>query len=264
MDQTPLFIVNAFTNGSFSGNPAAVCIRESWLSDELMQKIAMQNNLSETAFLVPTAEGYTIRWFTPAVEVDLCGHATLASAFTLFTEFDVQDSITFFSPRSGQLSAKREEDLIYLNFPIDEFHQTYEEDFFEEALGIRPVETYRGKTDMVAVLSSEQEVRELQPNISKILSLPGRGIIITAPGEMVDFVSRFFAPQSGVDEDPVTGSAHTTLTPLWASKLGKDSMHARQLSNRGGSIHCFLKGERCHLGGMAELYLKGNMLLPSS
>ena len=259
--QLSLYQLDAFTDKVFGGNPAAVVPLTSWLPDETMQAIAAENNLAETAFYVPTETGFHIRWFTPTVEVDLCGHATLASAYVLFSlENYAHDEINFDS-RSGVLNVRKEGDWLVLNFPADSIHkQLLSPPAFLEALGeISPVEILRGKTDFMAVLESEEQVRTLQPDIIVLSTLPARGVIITAPGDSVDFVSRFFAPQSGIAEDPVTGSAHTTLTPYWADKLGKTEMEALQVSARGGVLKTKLIGDRVEIAGQVKLYLQGTI-----
>ncbi|MCA0230764.1 MAG: PhzF family phenazine biosynthesis protein [Bacteroidetes bacterium] len=259
--QLSLYQLDAFTDKVFGGNPAAVVPLTSWLPDETMQAIAAENNLAETAFYVPTETGFHIRWFTPTVEVDLCGHATLASAYVLFSlENYAHDEINFDS-RSGILNVRKEGDWLVLNFPADSIHkQLLSPPALLEALGeISPVEILRGKTDFMAVLESEEQVRTLQPDIIVLSTLPARGVIITAPGDSVDFVSRFFAPQSGIAEDPVTGSAHTTLTPYWADKLGKTEMEALQVSARGGVLKTKLIGDRVEIAGQVKLYLRGTI-----
>lgn len=259
--QLSLYQLDAFTDKVFGGNPAAVVPLTSWLPDETMQAIAAENNLAETAFYVPTEAGFHIRWFTPTVEVDLCGHATLASAYVLFSlENYAHDEINFDS-RSGILNVRKEGNWLVLNFPADSIHkQLLSPPALLEALGdITPVEILRGKTDFMAVLESEEQVRTLQPDIIVLSTLPARGVIITAPGNSVDFVSRFFAPQSGIAEDPVTGSAHTTLTPYWAEKLGKTEMEALQVSARGGVLKTKLIGDRVEIAGQVKLYLRGTI-----
>lgn len=259
--QLSLYQLDAFTDKVFGGNPAAVVPLTSWLPDETMQAVAAENNLAETAFYVPTEAGFHIRWFTPTVEVDLCGHATLASAYVLFSlENYAHDEINFDS-RSGILNVRKEGDWLVLNFPADSIHkQLLSPPALLEALGdISPVEILRGKTDFMAVLESEEQVRTLQPDIIVLSTLPARGVIMTAPGDSVDFVSRFFAPQSGIAEDPVTGSAHTTLAPYWAAKLGKTEMEALQVSARGGVLKIKLIGDRVEIAGQVKLYLRGTI-----
>ena len=255
-----MFQLDAFTDRLFSGNPAAVCMLETWLSDELMQAIAAENNLAETAFVVANAGSFLIRWFTPTVEVDLCGHATLASAYALFNCLGhTEPEIKFFSPRSGELRVFRQRENLFLDFPTDTLKASDDHDQLTRCINTHPKEVYRGKTDFIAIVNSEDEVAQLQPDFDEIRKLPARGLIVTARGKQVDFVSRFFAPQSGIDEDPATGSAHTSLIPLWADRLSKKEMTAKQLSRRGGSFICVHNGERCFIGGRARLYLTGEI-----
>ncbi|MBK6962788.1 MAG: PhzF family phenazine biosynthesis protein [Bacteroidales bacterium] len=262
MEKIKIYQADAFTDSLFSGNPAAVCFLDTWLADETMQNIAAENNLAETAFLVKVKDYFEIRWFTPAVEVDLCGHATLASAFVLFECLDYKEPvINFFSPRSGELKVSKEAELLYLDFPTDIMHKAGHIPLIQNGIGIQPTEVYRGKTDFIAFLENEEEVRNLVPDLHEISKLEARGLIVTAKGNEVDFVSRFFGPQSGIDEDPVTGSAHTSLIPLWSEKLGKNEMVARQLSKRGGTIFCSNRGARCLIGGKAKLYLSGEIYI---
>jgi len=255
-----IFQVDAFTDALFRGNPAAVCPLNEWLDDSILQSIAAENNLAETAFFLPREKDFEIRWFTPTIEVDLCGHATLASAFVLFECLGHKgEDVKFHSPRSGTLGVFKHGDVLFLDFPTDTLKATGDTSIIRDCIGVQPVETYKGKTDIIAVVGGEKEVRELQPDLEKISKLPARGLIVTARGDKVDFVSRFFGPQSGIDEDPVTGSAHTSLIPLWSSKLGKKEMLARQLSKRGGALICISKGERCLIGGHAKLYMTGEI-----
>ena len=263
MQRIKIFQVDAFTNALFSGNPAAVCLTDQWLTDQTMQSIAMENNLSETAFVVPAGDAYEIRWFTPVTEVDLCGHATLASACILFNQQGYPGSvIRFRSPRSGALNVRKDGEMFYLDFPTDTLVSlSGEYTMIERGMGIQPIEVYKGKTDYLAVVANESEVRHLKPDFNEISKLDARGLIVTAKGDQVDFVSRFFAPQSGINEDPVTGSAHTSLLPYWVKKLGKNQLIARQLSARGGQLHCEFKNDRCLIGGEARLYLTGEIIL---
>ncbi|MBN1938269.1 MAG: PhzF family phenazine biosynthesis protein [Candidatus Aminicenantes bacterium] len=254
-----LYQVDAFTPKLFRGNPAGVCPLETWLPDELMQKIAMENNLAETAFFVRTGERFRIRWFTPAVEVDLCGHATLASAFVIFNKEHFSGEKIEFDSRSGRLCVRREGDLLTLDFPADAYQPVAPPVGLVEALGAEPAELHRGKTDYLAVYGTQAEIEALSPDFGKLGKIEARGIIATAPGNDVDFVSRFFAPQVGIDEDPVTGSAHTTLTPYWASRLGKAEMSAMQLSKRRGWLRVRLNGDRVEISGQASVYLEGRI-----
>ena len=260
MPQTKIYQVDAFTNEIFGGNPAAVCPLNEWLPDSMMQNIAMENNLAETAFYVKNGDRYEIRWFTPILEVDLCGHATLASSFVLFNHENHQgESITFFSHRSGILTVTRQKHLLTLDFPVDTLKQEDVKDSHWKGLGIKPKEVYRGKTDYMMVFEDESQIKSLRPDFRLVNELDCRGIIATSKGDAVDFVSRFFAPQSGIDEDPVTGSAHTSLTPYWSNKLGKKTLSAIQLSKRKGLLTCTDNGERILISGQARLYLKGEI-----
>ena len=228
-----------------------------------MQAIAAENNLAETAFVVPDGKRFQIRWFTPTVEVDLCGHATLAASFVYFNHLGYTgDEIIFHSPRSGELKVRPKGDLLFLDFPADSLtpgrdHATS----IKACIGIEALEVFKGKTDLLAIVKDEEAVRSIHPDMRETSRLPARGLIVTAKGNDVDFVSRFFAPQSGIDEDPVTGSAHTSLIPLWSRKLGKTEMRAKQLSQRGGELWCVDNGERCLIGGKGKLYLTGEIQL---
>lgn len=255
-----LYQIDAFSDRSFSGNPAAVCPLHEWISEDLMQKIAMENNLAETAFYVQKENQVEIRWFTPTVEVDLCGHATLASAYVLFNYegFD-QTTIHFYSPRSGALPVKKNGRQITLNFPVDTLVSCEITEELHSCFEAVPQEAYKGKTDYVLVFDSEMTIKSLRPKLSNIEKLKARGLMATAMGTETDFVSRFFAPQSGIDEDPVTGSAHTTLTPLWSKKLNKLNLTARQLSSREGNINCRLNNDRVELTGTCYPYLIGEI-----
>jgi PhzF family phenazine biosynthesis protein len=229
-----------------------------------MQSVANENNLAETAFVVPNGQDFDIRWFTPTVEVDLCGHATLATAFILFNIHNYYGSrIIFHSPRSGLLAVEKENNMLFLDFPTDSVIAITEEQSagLEKCIGIKPLESYKGKTDYIAVIDSENLLRNLQPDLNEISKLKARGLIVTAQGDTVDFVSRFFAPQSGINEDPVTGSAHTSLLPLWSKRLGKNRMIATQISKRSGQLICEFKNDRCLIGGKARLYLTGELTL---
>lgn len=255
-----IYQVDAFTDKVFGGNPAAVCPLDHWLDDKLMQKIAMENNLAETAFYVKSGNEYQLRWYTPTVEVDLCGHATLAAAFVLFNfENHPGSQINFLSPHSGKLTVTKQDDLLTLNFPADTVEPVEPFKALTDGFNILPVEILKGKTDYLLVFRNEKEITEIIPQFNKIALLNARGVIVTAHGNSVDFVSRFFAPQSGVNEDPVTGSAHTTLTPYWAKELGKNELTAVQLSKRKGYLNCKLLDNRVEISGRARLYLKGEI-----
>ncbi len=254
-----IYQVDAFAERLFGGNPAAVCPLDAWLPDDVMQQIAAENNLAETAFYVPADGGFQIRWFTPTVEVDLCGHATLASAHVVFAHDRPKDDVVEFASKSGLLKVKREGELLVLDFPADTVEPVTVPQMLIDALGREPIETYKGKTDYLLVYGVEEHVAGLTPDLCDLAMVPARGIIVTAPGREVDFVSRFFAPQVGVPEDPVTGSAHTTLTPYWSARLGKRELSAMQLSKRQGRLRCRLAGNRVEIAGRAVPYLSGTI-----
>lgn len=259
----PLYQVDAFAEELFRGNPAAVCPLEHWLPDEVLQAIAQENNLSETAFYVPEGEGFALRWFTPRSEVDLCGHATLAAAHVLFEKRAFAGKEVLFHTRSGVLKVGKEGERLILDFPAQRASPCETPDLLVEALGARPHAVCRA-LDYMAVYGEEEEVKSLAPDFRLLGQLDLRGVIVTAPGREVDFVSRFFAPKVGIDEDPVTGSAHCTLTPYWAGELGRPSLSARQLSPRTGSLQCLLEGERVLISGSVVSYLEGTITLASS
>jgi len=263
MKQFPIYQVDAFADRLFRGNPAAVCFIDAWPQDHLLQSIAAENNLAETAFLLKRNGDYEIRWFTPTVEVDLCGHATLASAFVIFVlQGHSDDEICFYSRFSGELRVRRQDDILFLDFPVDRLEASGLKKEIAQSIGVEVLEVYKGRGDLLAVVESEAIVKALQPDLKLVEALDARGLIVTAKGESVDFVSRFFAPQSGINEDPVTGSAHTTLLPYWYKKTGKKAFIARQLSSRGGTLDCRLDGDRCYIGGTAVLYSEGVIHLP--
>ncbi len=260
MKKYKFYQIDSFTKEVFKGNPAGVCLLDEWIPDDLMQSIATENNLSETAFIVPKQDDYEIRWFTPAVEVDLCGHATLAAGFVFYELLGFQkEKISFISPKSGLLSVSKKNEFYFLNFPSDEINPITDCSEIENCIGVKVMEAYKGKTDVIAFIENENTLQKLTPNFKQIAQLKGRGLIVTAPGNTVDFVSRFFAPQAGIDEDPVTGSTHTSLTPLWSKKLNKEKLTAKQLSKRVGDLICEYQGQRCSIGGQAVLYLEGEI-----
>lgn len=259
----PFYQVDAFTTKVFSGNPAGVCLLEGPLKDEIMQQIAAENNLAETAFIRTDLEPFQIRWFTPTVEVDLCGHATLASAYVLFKLKDVKEVIRFQSLRSGELTVAKNEDLLTLDFPIDQIIPIGIKNEWIEAIGSPILEAYTGRTDLVLRVENEAIVKDLQPDFEMIKRWPFVGVIVTAKGTDVDFVSRFFGPAVGIDEDPVTGSAHTSLVAYWSKKLKKTTLSARQESKRKGHLLCEINGERALITGNAQLYLKGEIYVPN-
>ena len=256
-----IYQIDAFTSKLFGGNPAAVCILEKWLETDLMQKIAAENNLAETAFAVKNTNHYELRWFTPEIEVDLCGHATLATAFVLYNHYDFKENtLRFISPRSGELLVqKNESGLLTMDFPTDDLTLVSEQINISKAIGKQPLETYKGKTDYMLIYESQEEIENINPNFHLLNVLDCRGVIVTAKGNEVDFVSRFFAPQCGIPEDPVTGSAHTTLTPYWSEKLNKKIMTAKQLSERGGAIQCEYLEDRVKISGNGVCYLVGEI-----
>ena len=254
----PLFQIDAFAERVFQGNPAAVCPLEAWLPEALMQAIAAENNLSETAFCVPEGEGYGLRWFTPLKEIDLCGHATLATAHVLFEHLGFAGAEIVFSTRSGALRVTRAGDRLAMDFPAKAVEPCAAPGALIEGLGRTPLEVYGGR-DYLAVFADAAEVRALRPDPRRLAELDRHGVTVTALGGAedgdVDFVSRFFVPKFGVDEDPVTGSAHCSLTPFWAARLGKATLEARQVSRRGGRLQCTLAGERVILRGRAVTYM---------
>ncbi len=255
-----LYQIDAFTDTVFKGNPAAVCILENWPSEELMQNIAAENNLSETAFVVKNEDKFEIRWFTPTLEVALCGHATLASAHVLFLYYHHPGSqLHFFSKHSGDLFVSKKDDMLTLDFPIDPIAKVDPPEELLAAFKKKPIEVYQGKTDYLLIFESQKDIKGCKPDMEMLKKSNARGVIVSAPGKKADFVSRFFAPGSGVDEDPVTGSAHTTLTPYWSEKLDKTRMKARQLSKRGGKLTCELNEDRVLISGRAVTYLKGEI-----
>ena len=257
-----IYQIDAFADTLFSGNPAAVCPLENWLDADIMQKIAAENNLAETAFTVPVENGFEIRWFTPEVEVDLCGHATLASAYTLMNfEGFLGKKINFFSRNSGTLTVTKNRDFLTLDFPVDNLQKVKDLAIFEKCFAYQPIEAYQGKTDYLLVFENEHQIQNIEPNIPEIAKINARGIIVSSISENYDFVSRFFGPNCGVNEDPVTGSAHTTLTPFWAEKLGKNKLTAKQISKRGGVLECELKNDRVLISGKCKTYLKGEIFI---
>jgi PhzF family phenazine biosynthesis protein len=256
----PVYQVDAFASELFRGNPAAVCPLETWLPDHVMQAIAAENNLAETAFFCRENGRYRLRWFTPESEIDLCGHATLASAYVVFEHLNSSLSEVAFDTRSGELVVKRRRSLLELDLPSRPLTPIETPPGLAEALGGNPI--WVGKSrDWVAVFETEDQVKNLKPDLGALAKLPIFAVAVTAPGHDVDFVSRFFAPAEGVPEDPVTGSAHCNLVPYWAERLGKTLLRARQVSRRGGDLECELAGDRVLLRGGAVLYLTGTIHL---
>lgn len=256
----PLYQVDAFTGRLFAGNPAAICPLDEWLDGRLMQSIAAENNLSETAFFTRQGDLYHLRWFTPGMEVDLCGHATLASAFVIFEYLDPAATSVRFQTRSGELTVSRRGDLLSMDFPARPPQRCPASSEVVAALGKAPVE-YWSSRDIMAVYETGEDVRSLAPDMRALARTGQFAVIATAPGRDADFVSRFFAPGAGVDEDPVTGSAHCTLVPYWAARLGKPSLHALQVSARGGELFCRSLGERVEIAGRAIRYLEGSIFV---
>jgi PhzF family phenazine biosynthesis protein len=260
MKTLPIYQVDAFTTGPFSGNPAAVCILSGWPADDIMQNIALENNLAETAFIIPQGDDWLIRWFTPATEVDLCGHATLASSYVVMNILQpAMTQVIFHSRYMGALIVRKRGEMLELDFPSDTPEPCKLPEIIRESLDREPLECYKGRSDYLLLYDSESDIVNLVPDFRKLARAEGRGTIVTAPGSDVDFVSRFFVPGAGIDEDPVTGSAHTTLTPFWSERLDKKNLKARQLSARGGYLECSLAGDRTLIAGRAMLYLKGEI-----
>ena len=256
----PAYQIDAFTNHIFAGNPAAVCPLDAWLEKDRMQAIAQENNLSETAFFVPEDKGYHIRWFTPVTEVDLCGHATLASAFVVFNYLNQSTRQVEFNSRSGKLIVMKENDRLAMNFPAQPPEACETHPALIEALGKDPLEVLVSE-DYFVIFSVEQDILDLRPDMEKLKRVDLRGIVVTAKGNQADFVSRFFAPKFGVHEDPVTGSAHCALIPYWAKQLGKKNLLAHQISQRGGELFCRDEGTRVVIAGQAVLFMKGIITL---
>jgi predicted PhzF superfamily epimerase YddE/YHI9 len=261
MNRLPYFHVDAFTSRLFAGNPAGVCPVPEWPADELMRRIAAENNLSETAFLVDRGEHYDLRWFTPAVEVDLCGHATLAGAHIVFTELKKKATEVRFETRSGPLVVKRSGELLVMDFPARPGQPVATPPpALLQGLGRPPLEVLKAR-DFLCVYASEQEVRDLKPDFAALARVDSLGVIATAPGTDADFVSRFFAPRAGLNEDPVTGSAHCTLVPYWSQRLKKKELLAHQVSARGGELFCTDRADRTLLAGHAITYSEGTLRL---
>jgi predicted PhzF superfamily epimerase YddE/YHI9 len=259
----PIYQIDAFTDRPFSGNPAAVCPLQRWLPDETLQAIATENNLSETAYYIPNGAGYHLRWFTPAVEVDLCGHATLAAAHVIWTiRRESAAALLRFETRSGGLTVGRDGSLYAMDFPSRAPAQCTVDPGLAAAIGAQPQQVL-GARDYLCVFESEDQVRTLAPNMERVAALDRFAAVATAPGRDCDFVSRFFAPAQGVPEDPVTGSSHCTLIPYWSRRLGKKKMHARQVSRRGGELWCEDRGERVRIAGQAVTFLQGEIELLS-
>ena len=260
--ELPIYQVDAFTTRLFAGNPAAVVPLDEWIDESLMQKIAAENNLAETAFIVPVNDAddhWHIRWFTPAVEVPLCGHATLASAAVIYREFSPALWPIKLDSASGPLTVDVDGDAFVLDFPANEAEPGEMPEGLQEVLGVKVEECFATEGFYLLVVADEASVRTLDPDFGQIVSLTQDGVIVTAPGESVDFVSRFFAPGIGINEDPVTGAAHCVLTPYWSKRLDKKQLQARQISERGGEVDCELRDDRVLLRGHVVFYLKGEL-----
>jgi len=257
----PIYQVDAFTDHIFGGNPAAVCPLKEWLDQETMQNIALENNLSETAFFVPKDDYFEIRWFTPKVEINLAGHPTLATAWVIFNELNyTKDSIKFISHLSGELNVSKKNDLIIMDFPVNKPKIISTPEHLIKGLGIKPVEVLDSR-DLLVLFRNQSEIEKIKPDFGLLEKIDTFGIIITAPGDNCDFVSRFFAPRAGINEDPVTGSAHTILIPYWAEKLKKDKLDAIQVSERIGNLFCESHGNRVKIAGKAKLFMKGEIYI---
>ena len=256
------FLVDAFTTQIFAGNPAGVVPLESWLPDSVMQNMAMEHNQAETAFFVPEADGFRLRWFTPTVEVNFCGHATLASSKVLFDELEYPHTEIKFFTRVGELRVRRSASKLEMDFPAFAPEPVLEiPELLLQGLGVKPLEVYKNFENYFCILESELAVLSLEPDLAIIAQLHPLMVCVTAKGESSDFVSRYFAPSEGIPEDPVTGSIHATLTPLWAQKLEKNKMQARQVSTRGGDLECEMQGDRVLIRGQAVVYLRGEIRL---
>jgi PhzF family phenazine biosynthesis protein len=257
-----IYQVDAFSDRLFSGNPAAVCPLDFWLSDDILQNIAAENNLPETAFFKKKDGVFEIRWFTPLAEVELCGHATLAAAHVLFNHLKFKGNhLIFESVYSGKLEVHKKGEYLTLDFPIDHLEPALPPDHLFHSMGSKPLEIWKGRTDYLLFYPSQEDIEEIKPDFGMLKKIVARGIIVTAPGYDCDFVSRFFAPYLGINEDPVTGSAHTSLVPFWAHRLNQLEFEARQLSARGGFLKCKLMGERVLISGNACTYMIGSITL---
>jgi PhzF family phenazine biosynthesis protein len=257
----PLYQIDAFADRLFAGNPAAVCPLDAWLPERVMQDIATENNLSETAYMVPRGNDFDIRWFTPKAEIELAGHPTLAAAYLILTRLQPSRATVRFHSRKGDvIDVVRDGDVFSMDFPARPAKPAGDLPAVGRALGADAAEYLMGR-DAVAVFDREEQVRALAPDFGKVAALGYHGVLVTAPGRDCDFVSRFFVPNMGINEDPVTGSTHCTLIPFWAARLGKDELFARQVSARGGEIFCRHRGERVTIGGRAVLYMEGRIFL---
>jgi len=255
-----MYQIDAFSDAVFNGNPAAVCPLSSWLDDVVMQAIAAENNLSETVFFVPNDNGFHIRWFTPLMEVELCGHATLAAAFVIFTELSYSEEVIYFESKSGLLQVFRDDSRLCLDFPCESYQSEVVSSFWQQSLGVIPIEQYSGM-DVLLILNHQADVERVQPQWDELKKWPTRGIIISARGTGVDFVSRFFAPRIGIHEDAVTGSIHTMLTPYWSKKINKRKLVAKQCSKRSGILWCEYQGDRVLISGHAVKFMKATIFI---
>lgn len=260
MMEITFYQIDAFASAAFSGNPAGVCLLDQWLEDNVLKSIAEENNLPETAFLVRREGYYDLRWFTPEVEVDLCGHGTLASGHVIFEFVDSHAERVEFMTKSGRLSVERKEGLLFMDFPSRRPVPCSPPDRISAILGATPTEVYLSR-DLMAVFEDEEIIRSMRPDLAAVAQMDCFAVIVTAPGRKCDFVSRFFAPGAGIPEDPVTGSAHCSLIPYWAERLGKKDLHAFQLSRRGGELYCRDRGDRVSIGGCAVTYLCGKITI---
>ena len=254
------YTVDAFTDKVFGGNPAAVCVMDCWLPDETMQKIAIENNLSETAFTVKTGENYHLRWFTPGGEIDLCGHATLATAYTLFRFYEQDKQQVIFDTMSGQLTVTRKDDLLEMDFPAYDLKPVEITPLMTDVIGVKPVAAFMGR-DLLCVIEDEAVVRNMVPDMEKVLQLDGALLHVTAPGTEYDCVSRSFAPKLKINEDPVCGSGHCHIVPYWATAKDKDDIYAFQASARGGQLYCTMCGDRVKIAGKAALYAESEIYI---
>jgi PhzF family phenazine biosynthesis protein len=256
-----LYQVDSFTNKLFKGNPAAIIFSEL-LPKSVMQKIALENNLSETAFINAVGDNLSIKWFSPLMEIDLCGHATLAAAHIYFSEINKgSSSVTFNSTKNGSLTVTKKNNYLFLDFPVDYYEPIEIDKDLISMLGSIPIEAFKGRDDIMCIFEDELSVHTIQPDMALLKLLPCRGLITTSKSSDYDFISRCFFPKTGVDEDPVTGSAHTTLTPYWSQKLAKETLLAKQVSARGGELKCSLEGDRVIIGGEAITYMKGTIFI---
>lgn len=255
-----IYYIDAFANKVFEGNPAAVIPLEHWLEEDILQKIAQENNLSETAYFVPTKKGYTIRWFTPLTEVNMCGHATLATAHVLFNELKKTKNSVLFYSNSGNLMVEQKDNYLSMDFPLQHIAPSKEFDIFEEIFNVPPIAVYQSM-DYIVVFENEEIIKDLNPHLGLLKTLDLRGVIVTAKSTHYDFVCRFFAPKLGIDEDPVTGSAFTQLLSYWHTVLKKTTFISKQISKRGGEVNCKIKGSRCIIKGNTVKYLEGTIII---